>query len=267
MRIISLMITLLVLLVSCKSSMKLVKTNSENKLVWSDEFNYTGLPDPAKWNYEEGFVRNHEQQYYTKARLENARVEDGMLVITSLKEDYKNAHYTSASLNTSGRQSFNGDIRVEVRAKLPDGKGIWPAIWMLGTNEANIGWPRCSELDIMEYVGHTPNTVFGTFHWWDSTASNNHHSSKGSKLIYNDLHSNFHVYGLERRGNQVKLFVDNHFYLTFTPPTTAYPGSFANPLYLLINTALGGSWGKEIDDTIFPQKFYIDYVRVYSLAK
>jgi beta-glucanase (GH16 family) len=259
--------TLLVLLVSCKQTQKLTSTPSKSNLIWSDEFSKNGLPDSTKWDYEVGFVRNGEQQYYTKARKENANVENGMLVITTLKEEYKNGHYTSASLNTLGKTSFEGDIRVEVKAKLPSGQGIWPAIWMMGTNIKKVGWPKCSELDIMEYVSVNPNTVHGTLHWWDSVPKNkSNHLSKGASVVYTDLSTNFHVYGLERRGNVIKLFVDDNYYNTVTPPATAFPGTFVDPLYLLINTALGG-WGGKIDDSIFPQKFYFDYVRVYRLPK
>lgn len=266
MRILSTIIILLILMVSCKQTKELTTSGSPNKLIWADEFNHNGLPDSTKWGYEVGFVRNDEKQYYTKSRKENTYVQDGMLVITSLKEDYKNAHYTSSSLNTLGKQSFAGDIRIEVKAKLPSGKGIWPAIWMMGSNITKVGWPKCSELDIMEFVGKTPNTVYGTLHWWDSAApEQNRHLSKGSNLPFTDLHTNFHVYGLERRGDIIKLYVDDNYYLTFTPPATAFPGSFVDPIYLLINTAIGGSWGGDIDDTIFPQKFYFDYVRVYKI--
>lgn len=193
-------------------------------------------------------------------------MQDGYLVIESRKENYDSAGYTSASINTLEKKAFAGDFRIEVRAKLPSGKGIWLAIWMMGTNRKQVGWPRCSELDIMEFVGHTPNTVWGTLHWLDSTASNNRNDlSKGSKLLVADLHTNFHVYGLERKGVSIQLFVDSTYYFQFTVPATAYPGSFTGPVYLLLNMAVGGGWGGEIDDAIFPQNFYVDYVRVYKL--
>ncbi len=238
----------------------------KDKLIWKEEFNGSGLPDAAKWDYEEGFVRNKEKQFYTKSRLANCYQENGSLVIESIREKYDTAEYTSASINTFGKYSFEGDIRIEVRAKLPAGKGIWPAIWMMGTNRTEVGWPRCGEIDIMEFVGHTPGTVWGTLHWWDSTAANdNKYLSKGSKLLFDNLSSNYHVYGMQRKGNQLQLFVDGTIYFNLTVPQTAYPGSFTGPLYLLLNTAIGGSWGGEVDDSIFPQKFYVDYVRAYKL--
>ena len=252
-------------LASCTSSRN-VASHSKAKLIWSDEFSYKGLPDSTKWGYEVGLVRNKEKQYYTNARIENAHVENGCLVIESLRESYEGSDYTSASINTLGKASFDGDFRIEVSAKLPQGKGIWPAIWMMGSNRPQVGWPRCGEMDIMEFVGNTPNTVWGTFHWYDSLSANkSNHSSKGDKLLFSDLHDRFHVYGLERKGNTISLFVDDNVYFTFTPPASALPQIFEKPMYLLINTAVGGSWGGAIDDNIFPQKFYVDYVRVYRL--
>ena len=240
----------------------------KGKLIWKDEFNGTGLPDSTKWGYEEGFVRNKESQYYTKARVENCYEENGNLIIESKKENYQGGSYTSASINTLDKFSFTGNIRVEVRAKLPHGKGIWPAIWMMGANRPEVGWPRCGEIDVMEFVGKTPITVFGTLHWWDSTvAGPQNHKSKGSKLFPDDLQNAFHVYGMSRIGNRVQLFIDDQIYLDFTAPATAFPGTFSGPLYLLLNTAIGGSWGGEIDDSIFPQKYFVDYVRVYRLKK
>ncbi len=259
-----------VLLLSCgcihAQEATLKSLGKKGKLIWKEEFNGTGLPDSSKWVYEVGFVRNKEKQFYTKARIENCYQENGSLIIESKKEKYETAEYTSASINTLGKYSFEGDIRIEVRAKLPAGKGMWPAIWMMGTNRTQVGWPKCSEIDIMEFVGHTPETVWGTLHWWDSTATGDKkYLSKGSKLLFDDLSRTYHVYGMERKGNQVELFVDDTIYFKFTVPQTAYPGSFTGSLYLLLNTAIGGSWGGEIDDTIFPQKFYVDFVRVYKL--
>lgn len=241
-------------------------TKQKKTLIWSEEFNYKGLPDPEKWGYETGFIRNAEKQYYTKARLENCEVKGGKLIITSLKEKYQNADYTSASINTLGKKSFEGDIRVEIKARLPFGKGIWPALWMMGANINQVGWPKSVEFDIMEFVGHTPNTIHANLHWWDSTsAQSNKHRAKGNKIELNDIHKKYHVYGLERRGDSIKIFVDNQIYFSMKAPTTAYANSFTGPLYLLINTAVGGEWGGPIDDSIFPQKYYVDYVRVFKL--
>lgn len=248
---------------SLKPPVKTVK----GKLIWSDEFNYRGLPDPAKWDYEEGFIRNEEKQFYTRERLENVSVKGGKLIIESRKEKWEEGDYTSGSINTLGKQSFTGDFRIEVRAKLPSGKGIWPAIWMMGVNRFTEGYPECSEIDIMEFVGHSPGVIHGAFHWLDSAGQNAGIKSRDAKVRINNLHSRYHVYGLERIGEEIALFVDDHRYLEFTVPQSAYPGSFTSPLYLLINTAIGGTWSREIDDHSLPQKFFIDYVRVFDMDK
>jgi len=236
------------------------------KLIWSEEFNYTGLADSSKWGYETGFVRNNESQFYTIARKENARVEDGMLVIESRKEDFQGAGYTSASLNTLGKVSFPLNSRVEVRARIPQGLGIWPAIWMMGTNIDNVGWPKCGEIDIMEFVGHTPNKIWGTFHWWDASKPDSSiHLSKGNSIDFTDLKDNFHVYGVDRTAGKLSFFVDNHYYFSIDTSATIQKDLFRQPFYLLLNTAIGGSWGGKIDNSIFPQKFYIDWVRVFEI--
>ncbi len=235
-------------------------------LIWNDEFNYTGLPDSSKWGYETGFIRNHEAQYYTKSRPENARVENGMLVIESRKEDYDSAHYTSASINTLGKISVPVNSRVEVRAELPSGEGIWPAIWMMGTDINKVGWPRCGEIDIMEYLGRTPGVIYGTFHWGDPYKPDSTcHMAKGDTIHIANVNNEFHVYGVERTSSQLRFFVDNHYYFTFNADSTVENGLFDHPFYLMLNTAVGGDWGGKIDDSIFPQKYLIDWVRVFKM--
>ena len=236
------------------------------KLVWSDEFNYHGLPDPAKWDYEEGFVRNHEKQYYTRARLENARVEDGMLVLECRKEHYTPpgkapVDYTAASLITRGKASWQYG-RIEVRAKLPRGKGVWPAIWMLGDNHAYAHWPFCGEIDIMEFIGKAPDAIHGTVHF----ALNGKHQSETGTAPTVKPWEDFHLYGLEWTPQRIDFLYDGKSYKTFqvshADQGTVNP--FRAPQYLLLNFALGGSWGGPVDDAVLPQKFLIDYVRVYQ---
>lgn len=256
----------------------------EWKLVWSDEFDKPGAPDPAKWGYETGFVRNNEQQYYTRERQENARVENGLLIIEGRKERFKNpafvpstngtnrgrssrefADYTSASLTTRGKASWTYG-RIEVRAKLPGGRGTWPAIWTLGNNR-QAGWPACGEIDIMEFVGFEPGVVHANIH----TGKYNHvkKTGKGSKLTIPDASEAFHVYALEWEADHLDFFVDDQKYFTFRNEGT---GSDVWPYdkdqYLILNLAIGGAWGgaKGIDDAIFPQRYCIDYVRVYQRA-
>lgn len=237
---------------------------NEWKLVWSDEFNTDGPPDPAKWGYEEGFVRNKEKQYYTRERLENARVEKGLLIIESRKETFKNAEYTSASLTTRKKASWTRG-RVEVRAKLPKGRGVWPAIWMLGVDEKRAGWPACGEIDIMEYVGFDPDTIYANVH----TRTFNHAkgTGRGSKIKAATPCDVFHVYAMEWHADRLDFFLDGQKYFS-CPNDGGGEGSwpFESPEYLILNTALGGAWGgqKGIDDAIFPQRFEIDYVRVYQ---
>ena len=247
-------------------------------LVWSDEFDREGLPDEAKWDYEQGFVRNNEAQFYTRARKENARVENGMLVIEGRKERFAIpkpapgrgaqsrdfADYTSASLITRKKADWTFG-RIELRAKLPHGKGVWPAVWTLGVNISEVRWPACGEIDIMEFVGHDPNHVHGTVHW----GRGGKHESSGGKLETPTPFADFHVYAIEWRPDRIDFFFDERKYHTF-PVEKAGPGDanpFRKPHYLLINLALGGTWGGPIDDAILPQKFLVDYVRLYREKK
>ncbi len=254
------------------------------KLVWSDEFDKPGLPDPGKWGYETGFVRNNEAQYYTRERKENARVEDGLLVIEARKEQFKNpdydpnavakgkgagrrgpelAEYTSASLTTRGKGNWTYG-RIEVRAKLPRGRGTWPAIWMLGTNRA-AGWPACGEIDIMEEVGYEPGIIQAHIH----TGKYNHlkNTSKGERITIADASEAFHVYAVEWDKDKMDFYVDQQKYFTYRNEgsgSEAWP--FDQDQDPILNLAIGGAWGgaKGIDDSIFPQRYYIDYVRVYQ---
>lgn len=251
-------------------------------LVWSDEFTTNGLPDPSKWNYEEGFLRNREAQYYTRANPSNARVENGLLIIEARKEHLTNlpapkgrgarstrreTDYTSASLITQGKESWTYG-RIEVRAKLPTGRGTWPAIWMLGTNIDQAGWPKCGEIDIMENVGFDPDLIHGNIH----TGKYNHvqKTNKGSKVKVEKPYAAFHIYAIEWDAKKIDFFVDDHKYFTYENEGSgdaAWP--FDKPMYLILNLAIGGDWGgqKGIDERIFPQRMEVDYVRVYRRQK
>jgi len=237
------------------------------ELVWADEFNYKGLADASKWDYEVGFIRNREKQYYTKARPENARAENGTLVIESRKEKYQKAEHTSASLHTWHKAEWLYG-RIEVRAKLPTGRGMWPAIWMLGTNRGTVGWPTCGEIDIMENVGFDPDTIHTNIH----TKAYNHvkGTNKGSKTKCEKPYEHYHVYAIEWYNDRIEFFLDDEEYFTFKNEGTGndvWP--YDKPHYLILNAAIGGTWGGQrgIDDTIFPQKYYIDYVRVFKRKK
>lgn len=247
------------------------------KLVWADEFNYKGLPDPTKWGYEEGFVRNKERQFYTRARKENARVENGTLVIEARREHWPNpaykpgatdwkrsqeaADYTAASIITRNKASFKYG-RIEVRAKVPGGKGVWPAIWTLGTTNTAVGWPRCGEIDIMEFVGNDPDRIHGTVHF----SRDGKHASSGGKIVTQAPFNDFHVYAVEWSPEKIVFMFDGKPYHSFNVDD-AGKGSdnpFRNPHYLLLNLAMGGGWGGSIDESSLPQKYLIDYVRVYE---
>jgi beta-glucanase (GH16 family) len=232
-------------------------------LEFSDEFEAPGAPDPAKWAYELGYIRNNEKQYYT-SRPENVRVEGGNLIIEGRKEPFQGFGYTSASINTLGRFEFQYG-RIEVRAKLPSGIGMWPAIWTLGVNRKTVGWPACGEIDIMENVGFDPLKIHGSVH----TAAYNHTigTQKTATVDIANPADDFHVYALEWYPDRIEVAVDGQKYFTFRNEgtgTRVWP--FDAPQYLLINLAIGGSWGgqKGIDDAKLPQKYLVDYVRIYQ---
>jgi beta-glucanase (GH16 family) len=235
------------------------------KLVWSDEFNYSGLPDSTKWNYEVGGNGwgNNELEYYTSKRKENARVEDGNLVIELRKEKWENKEYTSARLVTKGRKDWKFG-KIEVRAKLPKGLGTWPAIWMLGSTTP-LKWPDDGEIDIMEHVGFDPGVIHASAH----CKKYNHiiHTQKTAVTTVIDCMENFHVYGLEWDSVSMAISVDGKEYFRFTNEHTGYDAwPFSQPMYLLLNVAFGGNWGgaKGIDESILTQKMLVDYVRLYQ---
>jgi beta-glucanase (GH16 family) len=243
------------------------------ELVWSDEFNYTGLPDSTKWTHEVGGGGwgNNELQYYTNKRLENSRVEDGKLIIEARKEAYQGNQYTSARLITypNGHSWKYG--KFEARMKLPYGQGIWPAFWMLGRNFfEGTSWPGCGEIDIMEMVGGDGTTgqgdddiVHGTVHWSDN---GNHADYGGSKQlaegIFND---DFHVFSITWDSKEIRWFLDGQQYhiIDITPSDL---NEFQKEFFIILNLAVGGNWpGNPNSSTVFPQQLVVDYVRVYQL--
>lgn len=238
------------------------------KLVWSDEFNYNGLPDNHKWSYESGYVRNKELQYYTTARLENASVENGYLTITakndSLRIDNQLYPITAASLTTKEKKDWTYG-RFEVRAKIPSSLGTWPAIWMLGTDIKNVGWPACGEIDIMEHVGYMADTVHFNVH----TEKYNHvkKTGKGIQIPFTAPYSDFHVYAVEWFEDHIDWYMDDNKVFTYTNEGSGNDSwPFHKPQYLILNLAFGGAWGgvKGVNVSSLPQLFLIDYVRVYQ---
>ena len=240
------------------------------KLVWADEFDTDGLPDPAKWEHDtsrnlQGW-HNHELQYYSAPRTANAVVKGGRLIITARKErmssavDWGGQAYSSARLQTRGKAEWTYGF-FEVRAKLPCGKGTWPAIWMLGSNGS---WPANGELDIMEQLGSDPTRVFSTVH---TTAGHGGQSVSGMLRIA-DACQNFHRYQMLWTATEVTFAVDGFAHLRY-PRLDAGPRvwPFDAPQFLLLNLAIGGDLGGEVDDRIFPVSMEVDYVRVYQAAK
>jgi len=242
--------------------------SGEKVLVWSDEFDYTGLPDSRKWSYDtDGNASgwgNNESQYYTASRLKNAEVRDGYLTITTHLEDYEGFKYTSARLVTRGKGEWLYG-RVEVKAKLPDGRGMWPAIWMLPTDWYYGGWPASGEIDIMENVGYDPFKILGTIH----TEAYNHSigTQKGASTQVPTCYIDFHVYAMEWEPSEIRIYVDERLYFTFKNEGTGYRvWPFDKRFHLLLNIAVGGNWGglEGIDDSVFPRSMVVDYVRVYQ---
>jgi beta-glucanase (GH16 family) len=258
MMIMSILVLLLSILAQGQSGQEKVK-----KLIWSDEFDYQGLPDSAKWNYIVGKSRvNNEPQWYTRD-LKNIKVTDGKLTITVRLEDINGEKkYTSGRIDTRGKfQTMYG--RIEARAKLPEGRGVWPAFWMLGMSGR---WPACGEIDIMEYWGHDANTIASNVH----TADYNHTkgTGRGGKTTSENPFNDFHIYAVEWYSDRLDFFMDNIlFYSCKTKGEGPGEWPFNAPEFIIVNLALWNNWGGQpgIDDSIFPQEFIVDYVRVYEL--
>jgi len=235
------------------------------KLVWSDEFARPGLPDPAKWNYEKGRLRNHELQCYTAQRHENARVEDGKLIIEARKEPMDGGQFTSASLISRGHGEWTYG-RIEVKAKLPVARGTWPAIWMLPDDHGAVPWPRCGEIDIMEHVGHDPGAIHGTLH--SETFNHVKRTQRGAQLFVSTASGDFHLYAMDWSAERIVIQVDGKTYASYDKKSgdTSAEWPFNKPFYLILNLAIGGAWGgqKGVDDGAFPQRMEVDYVRVYQ---
>ena len=246
-------------------------TNDGPRLVWSEEFDYQGAPDTTHWAYDLGDGcpqicgwGNNERQFYT-TDLANARVAEGQLVIEAHQTDDPEQPYTSARLVTRGKAAWTYG-RIEVRAKLPRGRGTWPAIWMLPAEARYGGWPRCGEIDIMEHVGYNPLKVFGTVH----TEAYNHMygTQQGDSILVADAADAFHVYAIEWRPDGIEFLVDGevyHHFPRYSEDPAAWP--FDQPFYLILNLAVGGNWGGRhgVSPHIWPQQLQVDYVRVYEL--
>lgn len=246
-------------------------TNShkdEWQLVWSDEFDISGLPDSSKWAYDTGSNGgwgNNELQYYTYRKLENARVENGQLVIEAKKEKVDSFNYTSARLLTKGKSSWQYG-KIEARARIPAGVGSWPAIWTLA--DGMRVWPDDGEIDIMEHVGFNQGHVHGTIH----CKKYNHMigTQKSDTIFVPDCSTSFHVYSMEWDKEIIKVALDGKVFFSFENDGKGYESwPFDNKMFLIMNIAVGGNWGgqKGIDDSSLPWKMEVDYVRVYQKRK
>ncbi|HVY74053.1 MAG TPA: glycoside hydrolase family 16 protein [Puia sp.] len=243
------------------------KTSLKYHLVWSDEFSYRGLPDSAKWNYETGGSGwgNNELQNYTAYDTGTAKVFDGCLHLSAQQKSVNGKpYYTSARLTTKTKGDWTYG-KIEVRAKLPEGRGLWPAIWMMPTGDAYGDWPASGEIDIMEHVGYNKDSVFGSLH---SKTYNHHIGTQKTKGIFiKHPYDAFHVYGLEWTPDQIHFLVDGKvFYQVANEHKTFSEWPFDKPFHLLLNLAVGGNWGGKygVDDAVFPATMLVDYVRVYQ---
>ena len=242
-------------------------------LVWSDDFNGPNgsSPDASKWVFDigGGGWGNNELETYT-SRTQNAYLQDGVLVIQALKEDFTGPdgiarQYTSARLKTQGRfaQTYG---RFEARLKLPSGQGLWPAFWMLGADIGEVGWPQCGEIDIMENIGREPSIAHGTIHgpgYSGAEGIGSAYTLPGGARFADD----FHVFAVEWETDAIRFYVDDHLYATRTPAElpTGTTWVYGHPFFLIMNVAVGGSWpGNPDGTTVFPQTMLVDYVRVYK---
>ena len=227
-------------------------------LLWSEEFNNDGAPDPSKWGYGIGTGSNGwgnaELEYYTN-RPANVIVENGVLKINAIKENYSGSSYTSARLLSRDKFAFTYG-KVDIRAKVPAGAGTWPAIWMLGADEATTGWPGCGEIDIMEHLGRTLNTIYGTLHYPGHSGG----SADGSTTVIANATTEFHIYSLEWTPTAIKISVDGLLFHT-TANSNAIP--FNHNFYFILNVAMGGGFGGPVDPAFTNGTMEVDYIRVY----
>ena len=239
-------------------------------LVWNDEFSGTSI-NTEKWSHEVNANGggNNELQYYT-ARRANSRVEEGILIIEALSERFTDSqgtrNYTSARMITRGKGDWLYG-RMEVNAKLPTGRGLWPAIWMMPTDSEYGSWAASGEIDIMEIIGHQPDKIHGTLHYGGVSPSNQL-SGTSHSLPTGSAHRSFHTYAVEWEPNEIRWYIDDFQFASQTSWSTSgqpYPAPFDKRFYMILNVAVGGNWpGSPDASTVFPQRMEVDYVRVYK---
>jgi beta-glucanase (GH16 family) len=249
---------------SCASDEKQTVV-TKTQLVMSDEFDVNGAPNSNLWSYNIGTGNNgwgnNELQYYTN-RQENIKIENGVLKITARREQYMGEAFTSARIFTKGKFETKYG-RVEARIKLPRGKGLWPAFWMLGANSDTVIWPQCGEIDIMEYLGSSPTKIFGTVH--GPGYSGGQSIGKNYFLPNSRFDTDFHIFGIEWDENYINFYVDDVLYNQITPDKVPGEWVFNQPFYIILNIAVGGNLpGAPNNETPFPQEMLVDYIRVYQ---
>jgi len=252
------------IVVSAYNGLKFISTTTSanvfvaRKLLWADEFDVNGAPNTSKWGYNTGTGDgwgNNELEYYT-TRPENVIIENGILKIKAIKEDYMGSHYTSARMLTKGKFSFKYG-RAEVRAKLPVGGGTWPAFWMLGDNIDTAPWPACGEVDILESVGNNPNVNHSSLH---SPGRSGNTPDTAITTVPNSA-TEFHVYAAEWSAESIKFYVDDNLFYTYgNSSSTPFNANF----FLILNLAMGGNFGGKVDPNFTSATFEVDYVRVYN---
>jgi beta-glucanase (GH16 family) len=250
-----------IILLSLLSIQICIAQKTKRKLVWQENFNDSTL-NQTNWNFETGNGcpdicgwGNNEQEIYT---TNNHIIVDGKLIITAKKEGEK---YTSTKITTKGKKEFQYG-RIEIKAKLPVGQGIWPAFWMLGADISKVNWPKCGEIDILEYVGKNPEQVYTSLHTPDSHGE----TINTAKTKIPNIEKGFHTYAIDWTKDKIEFFVDNKSVYVFAPKDkneNSYP--FNKPFYIIVNLAVGGNFGgPAVDDKIFPQQFIVDYIKVYQ---
>ena len=235
------------------------------QLIWNEEFDYEGFPDPEKWTFEIQDPKwvNEELQHYVKD-LKNCHVVNNFLTIKAHYNQKSHQRFTSSRIKTQ----FKGDWlygRMEIRALIPQGRGTWPAIWAMPTHSKYGDWPKSGEIDIMEHVGHNPGFIHGSIHCADYCWKQG--TEKSAKIYKSSVKDRFHTYFLNWSENKIEIGIDNQIYFEYQKPNRSTPANwpFDQPFYLILNIAIGGTWGGEkgIDKDSFPQKMLIDYVRIY----
>lgn len=249
-------------------------TIQHKKLIWSDEFDYEGLPNEAFWGYDEGDGcpncgwGNQELQLYTIQNSDNARVTDGKLIIEAHK--HADGSWTSARLKSQGKKHFQYGT-IQFRAKLPTGSGTWPALWLLGANVTEIGWPACGEIDILEHVGKDPGTVLSAIH----TPSSHANTQNKATTIANNFDTEWHIYEMRWTKKKLSFYLDGKKYYTYQPKVkNAETWPFNDEFFIIMNIAIGGGLGSDpqyetkglkngVDPTLTTARMEVDYVRVY----